>query len=203
MPETRSSLPEGKALFVLIALALAAMVFATLHLGGYDVESIRLAVRQTARTSFVLFLCAFTASSLQSRWPGVATGWLLRNRRWFGLGFAFSHLLHAIALVMFANADSATFWTLVKTPNLVIGGTGYLVLTLLAATSFDGAVRMLGVGAWQRLHKIGVWVLWGNFMISYGKRIPISLYYAIPVLLLIGAFALRNAARRSALRHAA
>ncbi len=182
---------EGRFLFITIALALGAAVLAILNSGGFDVEAVRLAVRQTARFSLVLYLAAFCASSLHKIWPGEGTAWLVRNRRWFGLGFAFSHLLHAIVLLMFLNADSETFWSMVKTPNLVIGGTGYFFITLLAATSFDGAVRKLGPARWKLLHTVAVWVIWGNFMISNGKRVPVSEFYLIPVGLLLGAALLR------------
>jgi methionine sulfoxide reductase heme-binding subunit len=193
--KTRSQMFEGPTLFVSIALALGVIVFAILLSGGFDVEAIRLAVRQTARTSLILFLAAFCASSLHKYWPGEGTAWLVRNRRWFGLGFAFSHLLHAIVLLMFLNSDSETFWSMVKTPNLVIGGTGYFFITMLAATSFDGAVRKLGPANWKRLHTLAVWVIWGNFMLSNAKRIPVSGFYLIPVALLLGALALRLSVR--------
>lgn len=192
MQKSEMQIFEGQYLFSFIALVLGVAVFAILYSGGFDVEAIRLSVRQTARISLVLYLAAFCASSLHKIWPGEGTAWLVRNRRWFGLGFAFSHLLHAIVLLMFLNADSDTFWSMVKTPNLVIGGTGYFFITLLAATSFDGAVRKLGPARWKRMHTVAVWVIWGNFMISNGKRIPVSEFYIIPVALLLGAALLRT-----------
>lgn len=159
---------DGQRFFIVIALALGGIVFTILYMGAFDVDAIRLAVRQTARTSLVLYLAAFCASSLQKLWHGEGTAWLVRNRR---LRFAFSHLLHAIVLLMFLNADSELFWSMVKTLNLVIGGTGYFFITLLAATSFDGAVRKLGPATWKRVHTVAVWVIWGNFMISNAKRV--------------------------------
>lgn len=188
---------KGQFLFLLIALALGAVTMGVLYADAFSVESIRLAVRLTARFSLALFLAAFCASALQKLWPSGATLFLVRNRRWFGLSFAFSHLLHAILLVMFLNADPATFWSMVKTTNLVLGGTGYLFITLLAATSFDGAVRKLGPARWKQFHTLAVWVIWGNFMLSNAKRIPVSEFYLIPVALLMLALALRLAARRT------
>ena len=189
---------KGQVLFLLIALALGAVVMGVLYAGTLSVESIRLAVRLTARFSLALFLAAFCASALQKLWPSSATLFLVRNRRWFGLSFAFSHLLHAMLLFMFLNADPATFWSMVKTTNLVLGGTGYFFITLLAATSFDGAVRKLGPARWKQLHTLAVWVVWGNFMLSNAKRIPVSELYIIPVALLLLAVVLRLAARRTA-----
>lgn len=188
---------SGQLLFLVIALALGGVVWWILYAGTFSVDAIRLTVRMTARVSLVLFLAAFCASALHKLWPSATTLFLVRNRRWFGLSFAFSHLLHAIVLVMFLNADPATFWSMVKTPNLVIGGTGYLFITLLAATSFDGAVRSLGPARWKQFHTLAVWVIWGNFMLSNAKRIPVSEFYIVPVVLLLLAVALRVAARRT------
>lgn len=195
MQNSRTHIFEGQRLFLVIALTLGATVFAILYTGAFEVEAIRLAVRQTARISLILYLAAFCASALHKLAPGEGTAWLVRNRRWFGLGFAFSHLLHAIVLFMFLNADSETFWSMVKTPNLVIGGTGYFFITLLAATSFDGAVRKLGPARWKLIHTVAVHVIWGNFMISNAKRIPVSNFYMIPVALLVAALLLRLSSR--------
>lgn len=191
---------NGQVLFLLIAIALGAVVMGVLYAGTFSVESIRLAVRLTARFSLALFLAAFCASALQRLWPSPSTAFLVRDRRWFGLSFAFSHLLHAVLLVMFLNADPVTFWSMVKTTNLVLGGTGYLFITLLAATSFDGAVRKLGPTRWKQFHTLAVWVVWGNFMLSNAKRIPVSEFYIIPVTLLLLAAALRLFARRASRR---
>jgi methionine sulfoxide reductase heme-binding subunit len=189
---------SGQALFLIIALAMGGVIWAVLYSGAFSVESIRLTVRMTARFSLALFLAAFCASALQRLWPSPTSLFLVRNRRWFGLSFAFSHLLHAILLVMFLNADPATFWSMVKTTNLVLGGTGYLFITILAATSFDAAVRKLGPARWKQLHTLAVWVVWGNFMLSNAKRIPVSEFYLIPVALLLLAVVLRLAASRAA-----
>ncbi|ASJ91930.1 ferric reductase-like transmembrane domain-containing protein [Porphyrobacter sp. CACIAM 03H1] len=190
----------GRILFLLIASAIGVVVMGVLYAGTFSVESIRFAVRLTARFSLALFLIAFCASALQKLWPSSSTAFLVRNRRWFGLSFAFSHLMHALLLVMFLNADPVTFWSMVKTINLVLGGTGYLFITLLAATSFDGAVRKLGPARWKQFHTLAVWVVWGNFVLSNAKRIPVSEFYIIPVALLLLAVALRLLARRAARR---
>jgi methionine sulfoxide reductase heme-binding subunit len=197
MQKAEMRMLNGQGLFVIIAMALGAVVWAVLYSGAFSVDSIRLTVRMTARFSLVLFLAAFCASALHKFWSSNVTLWLLRNRRWLGLSFAFSHLLHAIVLVMFMNADPALFWSMVKAINLVLGGTGYLFITLLAATSFDGAVRRLGPARWKQFHTLAVWVVWGNFMLSNAKRIPVSEFYLIPVALLIAAAGLRFAARRN------
>ncbi len=61
----------------------------------------------------------------------------------------------------------------------------------MAATSWDGAVRWLGVRRWRLLHAVGAWYLWISFMVTFGKRIPVSAGYAVPVVILVVALAIR------------
>ncbi|MBN8841807.1 MAG: hypothetical protein J0H88_01060 [Sphingomonadales bacterium] len=184
---------EGGRLWLLLAAGLSAMV-AIIFAMDSGVEGVRLAVRATARTSLALFLIAFTASALMRLRPGDATRWTLRNRRWFGLGFAWSHLLHLLAILwLFGNYAGQ-----VPAPpmaTVVGGGIAYVFIAAMAATSFDGAVRWMGAKNWQRLHMVGAWYIWIVFMTSYGKRAVVMPEYIPPVLLLIAAAALRIAAR--------
>lgn len=186
---------EGGRLWLLLAAGVTAMVAIVLTMDS-GVEGSRLAVRATARTSFALFLIAFTASSLVRLWPGETTRWLVRNRRWFGLGFAWSHMLHLLAILrLFGNYAEQ-----VPAPpmaTIVGGGIAYVFIAAMAATSFDGAVRWMGAKNWQRLHKVGVWYVWIVFMTSYGKRALVMPEYIPPVLLLIAAAALRFSWKRA------
>lgn len=186
---------EGGRLWLVLAAGVTAMVAVILATDS-GVEGIRLAVRATARTSFAMFLIAFTASSLVRLWPGETTRWLVRNRRWFGLGFAWSHLLHLLAILwLFGNYAGQ-----VPAPpmaTIVGGGIAYVFIAAMAATSFDGAVRWMGAKNWQRLHKVGVWYVWIVFMTSYGKRALVMPEYIPPVLLLIAAAALRFSWKRA------
>ena len=196
------AIPAGPALFLLIAAALAAMAGGMILADGGGVDGVRLAIRATARTSLALFLLAFTASALFRLWPGAATRWLLANRRWVGLGFAFSHLVHAGAIFLLHRWHPDSFALLVQPKTFVTGGIAYLFIALLAATSFDRAVAALGPRGWKRVHTIGIWVIWISFIFTNGKRIPASTAYAIPVAVLFAALALRLQAARQA-RHAA
>ena len=49
----------------------------------------------------------------------------------------------------------------------------------------------LGPRAWRWLHVGGVYFLWVSFMVTFGKRLPQSGAYALPVLVLLVALALR------------
>ena len=147
-------------------------------------------IRATARTSLLIFAATFAASSLVRLWPGPTTRWMIRNRRGLGLGFAFSHLLHGIAIIWLFGAfgDQAPP---PKPTTLAGGGLAYVFILALAATSFDGAVRRLGAKNWRRLHWTGVWYIWLIFMVSYGGRAATDPAYWPPALLLIAVAGLR------------
>lgn len=187
---------EGWRVFWVATLALTAMAIGLLFAAGWNVDGYRLVIRATARTSLLFFLGAFAASSAAKLWPGPYTHWLRRNRRQLGLSFAMSHFIHAFAIYAFYAADPDTFWTLQNAGSLIAGGSAYVFIAVLAATSFDSVVRAMGPKAWGWLHWSGVWFIAISFIFTNGKRIPVSGWYTVPVALAIAAIALRVAAKR-------
>lgn len=81
---------------------------------------------------------------------------LLRFRKVLGLlgyGYLMLHFLTWLTL------DLQLQWRaigadLVKRPYIMVGFLGLLFLTPLAATSWDGAIRRMGVHGWGRLHRL-------------------------------------------------
>ena len=113
-------------------------------------------ILRAVRCALPLFLVAFTASSLAVLWPSAATRWVLANRRYFGLAFAFSMSWHfgfvAYAIWSFGNPLNAR-----DTALDLIGLTFLMALTL---TSFRWGARQVSRANWRRLHKTGVYVIW-------------------------------------------
>ena len=133
---------RGPRLTLGLGAALVAMVAVLLAASGWTEAGLRLIIRATARTSVALFLAAFVASAVRQRWPGPATSWLLQNRRYVGLAFAISHLLHLLAILALRDAFPATFAE-VPWVTIVVGGLGFVVVAVMALTSSDAAVRWL------------------------------------------------------------
>lgn len=190
---------EQSRAFRLILAALGAIVLGVLAHDGWGTEGIRLVIRATARTSLALFLAAFLASTLAAVWPSPLTRWQLRNRRALGLAFATSHAVHLGAIVALASTDPETLWRLSNSTSVVAGGTGYLAIALLVSTSTDRAMAWLGAASWQRLHTWGSAVVWVVLLTANAKRIPVSGWYAVPVMLLLAAAALKVSVLRPAL----
>jgi len=181
---------EGGRLLILLMATLLVMSAIILAIAGSGVDGTRMLIRASARSSLLLFVAAYTASAIVRLRSTPTTRWTIRNRRWLGLGFAFSHLIHLLAILwLFGAYGDRT--PPPPIPTLVGGGIAYVFIALLAATSFDGAVRKLGAKNWQRLHKAGVWYIWLIFMVSYGGRAAIDPMYIPPALLLIAVAAVR------------
>ncbi|MBV7483109.1 ferric reductase-like transmembrane domain-containing protein [Bordetella sp. BOR01] len=189
---TETSFPcsRGWQLFGLIALAVLAFTLGAMQLYPDQADSVRSAIRVTARTSFVLFLTAFVASALAVLIPSGFTRGLVRQRRYIGLGFAFSHLVHAIVIYTYGQLN-LEFWPgrswIANTPGTI----GYVFIILMALTSFQGPARLIGPAAWKRLHTTGMWVIAAVFCYSYFMRIPMDAVYAIPYGILFAAVVVR------------
>ena len=80
---------------------------------------------------------------------------LLRIRRMLGLFMYFYVGLH---LLCYSWLDMGFEWTdisidIAKRPFILVGFTAFVLLTPLAATSFNRAIRVLGAKNWQILHR--------------------------------------------------
>jgi methionine sulfoxide reductase heme-binding subunit len=173
------------------------LVLATLAVDGTGEEGIRAVIRLTARTSVLLFTAAFTASALRRRWPTSLTRWLLRRRRQIGLSFAVSHGLHLLAIVQLATRFPDTFWPNTSMVTIVFGGLAYVFILLMALTSNDASVRLLGGRRWSLLHTTGMYVIWTIFFVSYTPRALSMPAYVPAALLVVGGLAVRLVARRA------
>lgn len=188
---TRQNWFEGWRLFVVLSLALVALSLWIAGMRQFEVEGVRMVIRFTARTSLLLFCLAFSAAALARIWPNASTRWLRRNRRYFGVTFAASHGIHAIAIASFAVMDPAGYAAATSVASYVFGGIGYACILAMTATSFDRTAALMGARAWRMLHLAGGYYLLFQFMVSFGKRIPDMPLYALFLIPLIAVFALR------------
>jgi sulfoxide reductase heme-binding subunit YedZ len=153
----------GWPLVGLTAILVGTMVAAVLGIHGLNEDGVRASVRATARASLLLFLAAFTASSLRRLCPNALTAWLLRNRRYLGVSFATSHTVHGIAIVALSGITGSTTGVEV----VIVGGIGYLFIAAMTVTSFDRTAAVLGRDRWRRLHVTGAYYLWLVFTFQY------------------------------------
>lgn len=186
----QSSSLRGWQLFSLISMLIVVMSALAVALQPELIDGLRSAIRATARTSFALFLTAFTASAFAVLVPSPFSQALVRERRFIGLAFAFSHFVHAALIYAYGQLNTE-FWPARSVVDNIPGSTGYLLILLMTLTSFKAPARLLGPKAWKALHVTGMWVIVAVFAFSNFKRIPISAWYVLPFGLTCAAVAIR------------
>jgi sulfoxide reductase heme-binding subunit YedZ len=196
----------GQGIFIVAATALNAVI-AILVLGawGTEPEGIELALRVTARVSFVWFLLAFVAAPLQQLRPGAVSAWLMRHRRSCGVVFGLSMSMHIALILRMFVLFAPERPPMVTLADYFIGIPGLVMVGLMTATSFDALKRALSPRRWKQLHRSGLFVVWTIFFLclvdSVGRKEthhPV-LEYHVFIAVLIAAMALRlEAARRAA-----
>lgn len=102
----------------------------------------------------IRFLCLALAVTPLRQWLGL-TG-LARMRRMLGLFTFFYALLHLFSYAWFDMGfePDDIVHDIAKRPFILVGFLTFLLLTVLALTSFDRAVRWLGGARWQALHRM-------------------------------------------------
>ncbi len=139
-------------LFVLALLPFAALLHGALTdgLGPNPAEAL---MRGTG--DWVLrFLCLTLAVTPLRQW----TGWtaLARLRRMLGLFSFFYAMLHVLCYAWLdMGFDAAAIARdIPKRPFVLVGSLALLLMTALAATSFNRAIKALGAARWRQLHRL-------------------------------------------------
>lgn len=131
------------------AFGLAATILA---IKGTDTESLRVALRMTARWSFLLFWIAYSGKAISALF-GPAFAPLARRGREFGLAYAAAQLVH-LGLVVWLFQISARPPLSGRLSAFFIVG---IVWTyLLAVFSFGGPAETLGPRGWRTLRIAGM-----------------------------------------------
>ena len=180
----------------------ASLAGALLLLAGSDSGATELALRTTARVSFVWFMLAFVASPLHWLRPTRASAWLFSRRRALGVIFGLSMSIHVGFILRLFALHAPERPPMVTDADFFIGIPGLVMVGLLTITSVDALKRRLGPIAWQRLHTTGIWVVWTIFFLclvdSVGRKTtahPVLAYYTFIAVLLL-AMGLRVIAAR-------
>jgi len=187
---------SGPRLVGVASAVILSFCLALLAVEGIGEDGFRAVIRLTARTSLVLFLLAFSASAAFRARRGAATRWLLANRRYLGLSFACSQLIHLLAIGALAWGYPTSFWPGTAMSAVVVGGIGYLFIAAMAATSNDASVAWLGRQRWRLLHTVGGYWIWQVFLVTYALGIPRAPWKLVAVALLLASLTLRLATRQ-------
>lgn len=180
---------SAKPLVFVAALMPFAWLFwgaATQGLGPNPAETL---IRSTGDWTlrFLCLVLAVTPLRVMTRTPALA-----RLRRMVGLFVYFYAVLHMLCYAWldmeFVLADIVR--DIIKRPFILVGFLALLLLTALAATSFNRAIRLLGARRWQWLHRT-VYVVAGLAVLHFfwmraGKNdfAEVAVYGAILAVLL-------------------
>lgn len=127
-------------------------------------EGVRQFIRLTAGSSLLLFATAWSASSLNTLLPAGHWRPVLQARRRIGIAFAVSHSFHLLGIALLVEVAFDGDWSEME---LVGGGVIYGFIYLMALTSNDWSVKKLGRRVWKWLHRVGGYVIWSAFTVSY------------------------------------
>ncbi|ALK91112.1 sulfite oxidase heme-binding subunit YedZ [Limnohabitans sp. 103DPR2] len=150
----RNRLRQPLAKWVLVVLSLVPFAYLCAgvyfdSLGPNPAEYlIRASGDLTLRFLFITLL--ITPLRIITQWPE----WLL-FRRSLGLLTFFYACIHALC---YSLLDMSWAWDeiaqdIVKRPFIAVGVAGMMLLTALAATSFNAAVKAMGAKRWRQLHR--------------------------------------------------
>lgn len=138
-------------LFVLSLLPLAWLVY-LLATDGAGANPQEFVIRATGDWTlrFLCIVLAITPLRTVAKWPALA-----RMRRMAGLFVYFYVVLHLLSYSWFDMGfeldDIAN--DIAKRPFILVGFSAFVLLTPLAATSFNRAIKFMGAKRWQALHK--------------------------------------------------
>jgi sulfoxide reductase heme-binding subunit YedZ len=145
--------PYAKPLiFILALLPFASLLWATVfdQLGANPAQSL---VRATGDWTLRLLCVVLAVTPLRVITHNPA---LARFRRMLGLFVYFYVLLHLLSYSGFDMAFDVPdiIHDIAKRPFILVGFTAFVLLSALAFTSFNQAIKALGAKTWQRLHQV-------------------------------------------------
>lgn len=145
--------PAAKPLvFLLCLMPLCWLLYAAIanQLGANPAEAL---IRSTGDWTlrFLCLVLAVTPLRIIAKVPALA-----RYRRMLGLFVYFYGFLHLLSYgwLEMGLEPSAIVKDIIKRPFILVGFASMLLLTALAATSFNRAIRALGSKRWQQLHRL-------------------------------------------------
>ena len=138
--------------FIALSLPLAWLVSLALS-GGLGANPIEAINRYLGDWALRMVLVALAATPLKIlfgwRWP-------VRMRRMLGL-WAFAYV--TLHIVNYVAIDQFFAWNdiwqdIIKRNFITVGMIAFVILSALAATSWNGAIKRMGAKSWLRLHKL-------------------------------------------------
>jgi len=167
----------------------------------WDLSTVMLWLRVTARTSGVLFAVAFAASASRLLWFSPVTAWLAANRHRFTLAFVLSHTLHLAGVVSLASLNPERFFSRQALPGEIGGGLVYVLIYYLAYMAF---LRQSNPElADSKMQTLTLYIVWIIFALAFTAGIWRNAWIYTPLASMMWlAWLVRIRARLAASNHA-
>ncbi len=150
--------------------------------GGLGANPIEFLTRYLGDWALRSLLVALAATPLKI---ALTWTWPVRVRRMLGL-WAFTYVTLHIA--NYVGVDQFFDWgaigtDIVKRNYIAVGMANFVIVVLLAVTSWNGAIKRMGAKAWKRLHKLvylaGVLGCVHYFMMVKADTLPPSIHIGV------------------------
>jgi len=129
-------------------------------------------IQCTVRCCVPLLFLAFAASSMPQLVPRELRRWLLRNRRYFGLGFAAGMGWQLVFILwMFLGHRDYFMENVRDDSDLIYRFIPYGLLFAMSITSFHAVRRKMNRVAWRVLHWVGIYYLFYVIELTYWYEI--------------------------------
>jgi len=131
-------------------------------------------IQCTVRVCVPLLFLAFATSSITHLVPRAFGRWLMRNRRYFGLGFAagFAWQMFFILWLAIGHPEYYAEEVFSGVSDFIIYRLGpYLFLVAMTITSFFPIRRKMNRKVWSVLHWMGIYYLWYVVEITYWEEV--------------------------------
>jgi hypothetical protein len=181
----------------LCAAISAAAIYTAFAAYGVNEYGWRAATQYAGRVAALLFLIPFIAGPLARLIRAKAARGLLIDRRAYGFGFAIAFIAWiGTGVGPFVHAGDP-----IPVTTLFFCAIGLSLLALQMFTSNALSIRLLGLGAWRRLHAFSMYAYWIAFSATFLDRVvgpgrpddfmPVGLCLMVAALLIrfAGAFA--------------
>ena len=153
---------SGWPLFWLIATPMCGlMIFEMLRTDLSTGQGVSHMIGYSVRFSVPFIFLVTGATASHTLFPGAATRWLARNRKYLGLCFAVAMAWQGTFIYMMSGIHTDYYYEEVFFfRDELEGSTGYIFLTAMVLTSFSIGRRWLDNRQWTLLHRSGVYFLW-------------------------------------------
>lgn len=139
-------------------------VFNTVEMVRHDTsapEGVSAMIGYSVRWAVPFIYCIVAISSLKILFPGTLSSWLMRNRKYIGLVFAYAMAWQAAFIYILSTFHRDYYFSDVYFfRDEVEGSIGYIFLTAMVLTSFNFARKKINAAQWSLIQKGGVYFLW-------------------------------------------